>query len=221
MTIFLFPKIKEILKGRHIGDIDDIRSNTTADLKAIPQNQFQNCSEGWTRRWHRCIASQREYSEGDHGGILQWGMSTFTAMSSRNLLSDHAYCVYELHPNFVASDTTHVKEHLNSKTFYWVLWKNLLTPWSKVLLEKLTGSAASQEIPRTLWNTKVNHCIHKCPPSVPILSQLHPVSNPSHFPKIYLNIILPSTSRSPQWISLLWKNAKHNSNVYALLLSPS
>jgi hypothetical protein len=25
---------------------------------------------------------------------------------------------------------------------------NLLTPWSRVLLEKLTGSAASQEIPR-------------------------------------------------------------------------
>ena len=27
----------------------------------------------------------------------------------------------------------------------------LLTPWSRVLLEKLTGSAASQEIPRILW----------------------------------------------------------------------
>jgi len=26
----------------------------------------------------------------------------------------------------------------------------LFTPWSRVLLEKLTGSAASQEIPRTL-----------------------------------------------------------------------
>ena len=38
---FLFPKIKEILKGRHFDDIDDIRSNTTAALKAIPQNQFQ------------------------------------------------------------------------------------------------------------------------------------------------------------------------------------
>jgi len=25
---FLFPKIKEILKGRHFDDIDDIRSNT-------------------------------------------------------------------------------------------------------------------------------------------------------------------------------------------------
>jgi hypothetical protein len=28
----------------------------------------------------------------------------------------------------------------------------LLTPWSRVLLEKLTGSAASQEIPRILLN---------------------------------------------------------------------
>jgi len=68
---FLFPKIKEILKGRNFDDIDDIRSNTTAALKAIPQNQFQKCFEGWTRRWHRCIASQAEYSEGDHGGIQQ------------------------------------------------------------------------------------------------------------------------------------------------------
>ena len=65
---FLFPKIKELLKGRHI---DDIRSNTTAALKAISQNQFRNCFEGWTRRWHRCIASQGEYYEGDHGGIQQ------------------------------------------------------------------------------------------------------------------------------------------------------
>ena len=68
---FLFPKIKKILKGRHFDDIDDIRSNTKEALKAIPQNQFQNCFEGWTRRWHRCIASQGEYFEGDHGGIQQ------------------------------------------------------------------------------------------------------------------------------------------------------
>jgi len=46
---FLFPKIKEILKGRHFYDIDDIRNNTRAALKAIPQNQFQNFFDGWTR----------------------------------------------------------------------------------------------------------------------------------------------------------------------------
>ena len=75
----------------------------------------------------------------------------------------------------------------------------LLTPWIRVLLEKLTGSAASQEIP-LIFGTRRFLTVLKpaatCPYPEPTPSSPH---NPSHFLKIHLNIILPSTSGSPQW----------------------
>jgi len=73
---------------------------------------------------------------------------------------------------------------------------------------------ASQEIPHISWNPKVHYHSHKCPSAVPTLSQLDSVLTPtSHFLKIHLNIILPSTPGSQNW-SLFFRFARQNP-VYA------
>ena len=60
--------------------------------------------------------------------------------------------------------------------------------------------AASQEIPRILWNPKVHYHTHKPLPPIPILGQPNPIhTTTSHLLEIHPNIINPSKPRSPQW----------------------
>jgi hypothetical protein len=47
---------------------------------------------------------------------------------------------------------------------------SILTPWSRVLLEKLTGAQIVKKFPTFYGNRRFHYPIHKFPPPVPILS---------------------------------------------------
>ena len=80
----------------------------------------------------------------------------------------------------------------------YVILTYLLTPWRRVLLEKLTGSQLFKKFPTFYGTRRFITTFTSARHPVPILSQIDPAHVlTSHFLKIYLNIILPFTPRLP------------------------
>jgi len=63
--IFLFPKWKSSLKGRLFQTVEEIEENSIRDLRAVPQNMFQDTFQKRKKCWERCIKSGGEYFEGE------------------------------------------------------------------------------------------------------------------------------------------------------------
>ncbi|GFU66409.1 uncharacterized protein TNCV_4178551 [Trichonephila clavipes] len=63
---FLFPKLKNHLKGHHFGTLENIQTAVTDQLKAIPISEFHQCYEERKKRLQRCVASEGSYFAGDN-----------------------------------------------------------------------------------------------------------------------------------------------------------
>ena len=68
VTSFLFPRLKNHLKGCHFDTLDNIQKSITDKLKGtcIPAEVSQHCYEQWKQCFLCCIAAQENYFEGDN-----------------------------------------------------------------------------------------------------------------------------------------------------------
>ena len=94
--------------------------------------------------------------------------------------------------------TGHEQPHARIHVTYLLTY--LLTPWCRVLLEKVTGMQLVKKFTAFFWNPKVHYRTHKLPSPVPVLGEPNPAHiSTSHLLEIHSNIIHPSTPKSPQW----------------------
>jgi hypothetical protein len=63
--IILFPKIKLKLKERRFDTIEEIQTESQRVLDTLTENDFQEASQKWRRRWDRCLHAGGNYFEGD------------------------------------------------------------------------------------------------------------------------------------------------------------
>jgi hypothetical protein len=63
---FLFPRLKNHLKVRHLGTLDNIQKNVIEELKGLTAEAFQHCYEECKHCLCHCLAAQENCFEGDN-----------------------------------------------------------------------------------------------------------------------------------------------------------
>jgi hypothetical protein len=119
-------------------------------------------------------------------------------------VSKHAVCSIFIGRFFLSTWPMKMERTVTKRLLSYLLNYSLTHSMQQSPSWEANRFVASQEIPRILWIQKFHYRLHKCPPPVSIVRQLNPVHTPTPcFLKIHLNIILPSTPRSPQGSLLL------------------
>jgi hypothetical protein len=152
---------------------------------------------------HSLIFSRNILSSSKENGnwiwVVSWNLSL--ELTSKQQCSNAYYSI------LFSSNVSNTKHNPVMKGSHWIV---LTYSMQHSPSWEANWFSAIQEIPRILRNPKVHYRIHKYPPAVSILSQLNTLhTRTSHFLKIHLNIILPSTLVSPKW-SLSLRLTHHN-----------
>ncbi|XP_071649994.1 protein GVQW3-like [Temnothorax longispinosus] len=66
---FLFNRIKKPLRGTRFSSREEIMEKSKTALMAIPNTEYKKCFEDWIKRWHKCVAVDGKYFEGENINI--------------------------------------------------------------------------------------------------------------------------------------------------------
>ena len=64
MQLFLFPRMKSQMKGKHFV-MYKVKKKMLEVLNKISTEEFQKCFQQWGKCWYKCIESKGEYFDGD------------------------------------------------------------------------------------------------------------------------------------------------------------
>ena len=111
---YLFPKLKNVLKGRLFGTLENTQKSVTGMLKTIPVEDFQRCYQKRDQRLLQCVA------EGDN--IDVWiKIKTLVNKKSISLLFCHNSYIYIKCYNTFLVFTKCVFIHSFNTLWHWII----------------------------------------------------------------------------------------------------
>ena len=91
---WLFPKLKNALKGQRFADFSDIQHNVKTLLRGIPENDFQGCF----RQWHHRLTNAQ---------LHKGSISKATAAASAQV---RKFCFHRAIPGIKLSHLVHLRQ---------------------------------------------------------------------------------------------------------------